>query len=208
MLKTETPEETSVTTAKPKLKDYSKVVFSYLFMLSICYLLVAALSAQLAPYLEYANLGGATESGLLVSVSLVGSLIAGLTFGKLVIVCRRMVMPIVQIFAAVGFLLLCVASNLLYVGVAQVVIAWASSVVCMVVNFELSRALPLELFPTVSAGVNFCIFVFQFLAPMLCLLLLDVFGGSFRTVFMIYTIIQIVMFGLAVVLPKVLLKRK
>ena len=201
--------EVSVAKAdKPKLKDYSKVIFFYLFMLSICQLLVAALSAQLAPYLESAQLGGATESGLLVSVGLVGSLIAGLTFGKLVMVCRRMVMPIVQVGVAVGFALLCLASNLLYVGVAQVVIAWASSVIIMIVNFELSRALPLELFPTVSAGVNFCIFVFQFLAPMLCLLLLDVFGGSFRTVFMIYTIIQIVMFGLAVVLPKVLLKRK
>ena len=193
---------------KPKLKDYSKIICFYLFMLSICYLLISALSAQLAPYLEYTNLGGATESGLLVSVSLVGSLVAGVTFGKMVIVYRRMVMPVAQLCIAVGFVLLCVASNLFYVGVAQAVTAWASCVITMMVNFELSRALPLELFPTVSAGVNFCIFVFQFLAPMLCLLLLDVFGGSFRTVFMNYTIVQIVMFGLAVVLPNVLLKRK
>ena len=84
-----------------------------------------------------------------------------------------------------------------------------ASLVACVVNYELSRELPLELFTTASAGTNFFIFVLQFLAPMVCLALLDVVpGGSFRIVFMVYAIIQTVMLAFAVVLPKVLLKRK
>jgi hypothetical protein len=44
---------------------------------------------------------------------------------------------------------------------------------------------------------------------MVCLALLDVVpGGSFRIVFMVYAIIQAAMLAFAVVLPKVLLKRK
>ena len=58
------------------------------------------------------------------------------------------------------------------------------------------------------AGTNFFVFVLQFLSPMVCLALLGMVPGeSFRIVFMIYTIIQAAMLALALVLPKLLLKK-
>ena len=193
---------------KTKLSDYSKVLFYYYFMLAGCYLFVTSLSAQLAPYLESLALGGATESGMLVGLSMGGMLVAGIFFKNYVSFLKKMAVPVLFAGCAAGMLLFSLAPNIIVVAVAQLLIGVCSPVITMLVNFELSRALPLELFPVVSAGINFFVFVLQFLAPMLLLAVLGFTGDSFRIVFMIYAIIQAVMLVLSIVLPKVLLNRK
>jgi hypothetical protein len=79
----------------------------------------------------------------------------------------------------------------------------------MTVAFELSRTLPLSLYPTASAGINFFVFVLQFFAPILFLALVEIVPmGSFRTVFMIYTLVQVAMLALSILLSIVLLNRE
>ena len=193
---------------KPKLSEYSNVLFFYYFMLTGCYLFVTALSAQLAPYLENLNLGGAVESGMMVGVGMIGSLVSGLTFGKFIAVVQRRALPIAFAICMMSMAMLWLAPNLAVVALAQVLIALCSSIVVMTVTFELSRALPLSLYPTVSAGINFFVFVLQFFAPIVFLALVGVVPmGSFRTVFMIYTLVQVAMLALSILLPKVLLNR-
>ena len=192
----------------PSLASYGKVLFLYYFLLTGSYLFISVLSAELAPYLENIRMGGSAESGLLMSVSMMGSVVAGLILEKYTSILKGMAMPVVFIGSIVGFALLWLAPNIIVVGIAVFLVGVFASLVACVVNYELSRELPLELFTTASAGTNFFIFVLQFLAPMVCLALLDVVpGGSFRIVFMVYTIIQAVMLAFALVLPKVLLKR-
>ena len=194
--------------ATPSLASYGKVLFLYYFLLTGSYLFISVLSAELAPYLENIRMGGSAESGLLMSVSMMGSVVAGLILEKYTSILKGMAMPVVFIGSIVGFALLWLAPNIIVVGIAVFLVGVFASLVACVVNYELSRELPLELFTTASAGTNFFIFVLQFLAPMVCLALLDVVpGGSFRIVFMVYTIIQAVMLAFALVLPKVLLKR-
>lgn len=194
------------TKEKAKLSEYGGVLFYYYFMMVGSYLFVTALAAELAPYLENINMGGAAESGFMVGLAMVGSLVAGLTFGKLMLTVKNMAMPLTFIGAAIAFVMLWLAPNLVVIGAAQILLGLCTAIGIMIVSFELSRALPLELFPVASAGANFFLFVLQFLAPIVCLALLDVVGGSFRTVFLIYAVIQVVMVGLALVLPKILLK--
>lgn len=193
----------------PKLGDYGNVLFLYYFLLVGSYLFISVLSAELAPYLENIKMGGSAESGLLMSVSMMGSVVAGLILEKYTSILKGMAMPVVFIGSIVAFALLWLAPNIIVVGVAVFLVGVFASLVAVVVNYELSRELPLELFTAAAAGTNFFIFVLQFLAPMVCLALLGMVpGGSFRTVFMVYTIIQAVMLVFALVLPKVLLKRK
>ncbi|MBQ5369280.1 MAG: MFS transporter, partial [Peptococcaceae bacterium] len=66
----------------PKLGDYGNVLFLYYFLLVGSYLFISVLSAELAPYLENVKMGGSTESGLLMSVSMMGSVVAGLILEK------------------------------------------------------------------------------------------------------------------------------
>ena len=192
-----------------KLSDYSNVLFLYYFLLVGSYLFISVLSAELAPYLENVKMGGSAESGLLMSVSMLGSVVAGLILEKYTSILKGMAMPVVFIGSVVSFALLWLAPNIIVVGIAAFLVGVFASLVAVVVNYELSRELPLELFTAAAAGTNFFIFVLQFLAPMVCLALLGMVPGeSFRTVFMIYTIIQAVMFVFSLLLPKVLLKRK
>ena len=202
-------ESTSVQAANaPKLSDYGNVLFLYYFLLVGSYLFISVLSAELAPYLENVKMGGAAESGLLMSVSMMGSVVAGLILEKYTSIFKGMAMPIVFMGSVVSFALLWLAPNVIVVGIAAFLVGVFASLVAVVVNYELSRELPLELFTTAAAGTNFFIFVLSFLAPTICIALLDSVGGSFRTVFMIYTIIQAIMLVFALVLPKILLKRK
>ena len=203
-------EGAAVLTANaPKLGDYGNVLFLYYFLLVGSYLFISVLSAELAPYLENIKMGGSAESGLLMSVSMMGSVVAGLILEKYTSILKGMAMPVVFIGSIVAFALLWLAPNIIVVGVAVFLVGVFASLVAVVVNYELSRELPLELFTAAAAGTNFFILVLQFLSPMICLALLGMVpGGSFRTVFMVYTIIQAVMLAFALVLPKVLLKRK
>lgn len=191
----------------PKLSEYGNVLFLYYFLLVGSYLFISVLSAELAPYLENVKMGGSAESGLLMSVSMMGSVVAGLILEKYTSILKGMAMPVVFAGSVVGFALLWLAPNIIVVGVAVFLVGVFASLVACVVNYELSRALPLELFTTASAGTNFFIFVLSFLAPTICIALLGAVGGSFRTVFMVYTVIQLAMLAFALVLPKVLLKR-
>ena len=180
----------------------------YYFLLTGSYLFISVLSAELAPYLENIQMGGSAESGLLMSVSMLGSVVAGLILEKYTSILKGMAMPVVFGGSAVAFALLWLAPNIIIVSVAVFLVGVFASLVACVVNYELSRELPLELFTTASAGTNFFVFVLQFLSPMVCLALLGMVpGASFRIVFMIYTIIQAAMLALALVLPKVLLRR-
>ena len=202
-------ESQATTGGTASLASYGKVLFLYYFLLTGSYLFISVLSAELAPYLENVKMGGSAESGLLMSVSMLGSVVAGLILEKYTSILKGLAMPVVFVGSIIGFALLWLAPNIIVVGVAVFLVGVFASLVACVVNYELSRELPLELFTTASAGTNFFIFVLQFLAPMVCLALLDVVpGGSFRIVFMVYAIIQTVMLAFAVVLPKVLLKRK
>lgn len=196
----------AVSEEKPKLSEYRNVLFFYYFMMTGCYLCVTALASQLAPYLENLQLGGAVESGMMVGVGMIGSLAAGLTFGKFIAVVQRKALPIAFAICIVCMALLWLAPNLAIVALAQVLTALCSTLIVMTVAFELSRTLPLSLYPTASAGINFFVFVLQFFAPILFLALVGVVPmGSFRTVFMIYTLVQVAMLALSILLPKVLL---
>ena len=198
----------TVSEEKPKLSEYSHVLFFYYFMMTGCYLCVTALASQLAPYLENLNLGGAVESGMIVGVGMIGSLAAGLTFGKFIAVVQRKALPIAFAICIVCMALLWLAPNLAVVALAQILTALCSTLIVMTVAFELSRTLPLSLYPTASAGINFFVFVLQFFAPILFLALVEIVPmGSFRTVFMIYTLVQVAMLALSILLPKVLLDR-
>lgn len=191
----------------PSLARYGDVLFLYYFLLVGSYLFISVLSAELAPYLENVQMGGSAESGLLMSVSMMGSVVAGLILEKYTSILKGMAMPVVFIGSAAAFALLWLAPNIIVVGIAAFLVGIFASLVAVVVNYELSRELPLELFTTASAGTNFFIFVLQFLAPMVCIALLGIVGGSFRTVFMVYMAIQLIMLGFALILPRVLLKR-
>lgn len=208
----EQPEQ--MTEAQPasgssaSLASFGKVLFLYYFLLVGSYLFISVLTAELAPYLENIQMGGSAESGLLMSVSMMGSVVAGLILEKYTSILKGMALPVVFAGSVIGFALLWLAPNIIVVGAAVFVVGVFASLVACVVNYELSRELPLELFTTASAGTNFFIFVLSFLSPTVCITLLGVVGGSFRTVFMVYSMIQAIMLGIALVLPKVLLGRK
>ena len=199
----------AVSEEKPKLSEYRNVLFFYYFMMTGCYLCVTALASQLAPYLENLQLGGAVESGMMVGVGMIGSLAAGLTFGKFIAVVQRKALPIAFAICIVCMALLWLAPNLAVVALAQILTALCSTLIVMTVAFELSRTLPLSLYPTASAGINFFVFVLQFFAPILFLALVEIVPmGSFRTVFMIYTLVQVAMLALSILLPNLLLNRE
>ena len=203
----ETTEQVSAETA-PGMGGYGKVLFLYYFLLVGSYLFISVLTAELAPYLENVKMGGSTESGLLMSVSMMGSVAAGLILEKYTSILKGMAMPVVFAGSVIAFAMLWLAPNIIVVGVAVFLVGVFASLVAMVVNYELSRELPIALFTTAAAGTNFFIFVLSFAAPTVCIALLGMVGGSFRSVFMVYTIIQAVMLAFALVLPKMLLERK
>jgi len=210
----EMPEQPAETTeqasaeAPSGMGGYGKVLFLYYFLLVGSYLFISVLTAELAPYLENVKMGGSAESGLLMSVSMMGSVVAGLILEKYTSILKGMAMPVVFAGSVIAFAMLWLAPNIIVVGVAVFLVGVFASLVAMVVNYELSRELPIALFTTAAAGTNFFIFVLSFAAPTVCIALLGMAGGSFRSVFMVYTIIQAVMLAFALVLPKILLNRK
>lgn len=202
------PEATAQNAGEPpKLSRYGNVLFLYYFLLVGSYLFISVLTAEMAPYLENVGMGGSAESGLLMSIYMVGTAIAGLILGKYLAVTGRFAMPGIFVLSAVGLALLWLAPSIIVAGLAVLLIGICAALVVCVVNYELSCVLPLELFTTASAGTNFFVFVMQFIAPMICIALLGAVGGSFRTVFMLYALIQLVFMALAMVLPKVLLRK-
>ncbi len=201
-------EDTESVGQKPSLASYAKVLFVYYFLLVGSYLFVTVLSAELAPYLENTKMGGSAESGLLMSVSMLGSVIAGLILEKYTSILKGLAMPVVFAGSAAAFVMLWLAPSLIVVGIAAFLIGVFSALVGCLINYELSRELPLELFPSAAAANNFFIFVLQFVAPMVFLAMVGIVPmGSFRTIFMIYAMIQVVFMVLALILPKVLLGR-
>lgn len=210
----EMPEQPAETTeqasaeAPSGMGGYGKVLFLYYFLLVGSYLFISVLTAELAPYLENVKMGGSAESGLLMSVSMMGSVAAGLILEKYTSILKGMAMPVVFAGSVIAFAMLWLAPNIIVVCVAVFLVGVFASLVAMVVNYELSRELPIALFTTAAAGTNFFIFVLSFAAPTVCIALLGMAGGSFRSVFMVYTIIQAVMLAFALVLPKILLNRK
>ncbi|MBO5430360.1 MAG: MFS transporter, partial [Peptococcaceae bacterium] len=203
----ETTEQASDEAASG-MGGYGKVLFLYYFLLVGSYLFISVLTAELAPYLENVKMGGSAESGLLMSVSMMGSVVAGLILEKYTSILKSMAMPVVFAGSVIAFAMLWLAPNIIVVGVAVFLVGVFASLVAMVVNYELSRELPIAVFTTAAAGTNFFIFVLSFAAPTVCIALLGMVGGSFRSVFMVYTIIQVVMLAFAMVLPKILLNRK
>lgn len=200
-------ESTIQTEHKTGMASYSKVLLLYYFLLVGSYLFISVLSAELAPYLENVNMGGSAESGLLMSVSMLGSVVAGLILEKYTSILKGMAMPVIFAGSAIGFALLWLAPSILVVGVAVFLVGVFASLVACVVNYELSRELPLDLFTTASAGTNFFVFVLQFLSPMVFLAVVGVVPmGAFRTVFCIYMVIQLVMMLVSIALPKLLLR--
>lgn len=189
------------------LASYGKVLLLYYFLLVGSYLFISVLSAELAPYLENVKMGGSAESGLLMSISMLGSVVAGLILEKYTRILKGWAMPVIFVGSAVGFALLWLAPSILVVGVAVFLVGVFASLVACVVNYELSRELPLDLFTTASAGTNFFVFVLQFLSPMVFLAVVGIVPmGAFRTVFCIYMVIQLIMMLVSVLLPKLLLR--
>ena len=199
--------EEAVTGKTETLKDYWKTLFLYYFLMIGAYLFLPVLTAELAPYLQNISMGGPEEAGLLMSISLIGSMLAGLALGQYLNLFKGFSMGMIFLGGAVGFALLWMAKSIVVIGVAVFIIGVFSSLVSCVVNYELSKALPLRLFTPASAGTSFFIFVLQFVAPIIFVAMLGLIpSGSFRLVFLAYAIIQAIFILLACVLPKFLLK--
>jgi len=198
---------TDKTTAK--ISDYKNIIFIYIFFMVGCYTFTNILGAEIAPYLDNVQMGGAKESGIMMSMSLIGATISGMVLGKYLELLKSFAMTCVYVGTAIAFALMWLAPSLVFVGIACFVIGFFGAIVTALVNYELSLALPISLFTTVSAAVNFAMFVLQFLAPNIFIAILAfVPSGSFRTVCMIYAIIETVMIGISLVLPKILLKNE
>ena len=194
---------------KEKLNDYASVLFVYYFLLTGCYLFMSVLTAEIAPYLDNTGLGGAAESGLMMSVNLVGSLLSGIILSRYLNIFKSVAIPVIFLAQATGALLLWFAPSLPVVGAAALIVGLFLALLSCVVNYELSVILPLELFTTASAGTNFFIFALQFVAPMLFLGIADMVpNGSFRSVFLIYAILQIVFLIISYLSLKAIAQKK
>ena len=195
--------------AAEKLSSYGNVLFAYYFLMIGCYLFISVLGSQIAPYLEYVNLGGSAESGLMMSISLIGSMLAGLILGQYIQLTKGLSMAGVFLGSAVSFVLLWIAPSLVFVGIAAFLNGFFSAMVACVINYEMSRALPLSLFTTAAAGLNFFTFVLQFVGPFLFLTILELVpSGSFRMVCMIYAAVHFAFIFIAYLLQNVVLKPK
>ena len=202
-------DENNNVAKKNRISDYGSVLFVYYFLLTGCYLFMSVLTAEIAPYLENTGLGGATESGLMMSVNLIGSLLSGIILSRYLKIFKGLAMPVIFLAHATGCLLLWLAPSLPTVGIAALIIGLFLALISCVVNYELSVLLPLELFTTASAGTNFFVFVLQFISPMLFIGLVDIVpNGSFRSVFLIYAIAQFIFLIVAYLLLKVITKTK
>lgn len=192
-----------------KLGDYRDILFVYYFLLTGGYLFFSILGSQIAPYLNNVHLGGSAESGFIMSLSLVGSTLSGLILRPYTNILKGASLTGLFVIATIGFTLLWLAPSLPIVALAAILIGFVSALGSCVINYELSQALPLELFTAAAAGVNFFIFVLQFLTPMLFLFVLSMIpSGSYRIVFMIYALIQITFAIIAYLLTKILLKQR
>ena len=188
-------EETAQAQAsQEKLSNYSKALFVYFFLLIGSYLFVSILSAEMAPYVANVGLGGPEESGLLMSISLIGSLLAGMILGKYVQVLKKFSLPFVFVGAALTFFFLSVVQSLIPAGIAAFFVGVVCTLSVCVINYELSLILPLGLYTPVASALNIVNFGLQFLAPMLFIFLLNMFfQGSFRSILLLYALTQAVL---------------
>jgi len=196
-------DENTTAVSNAKLSDFKGTLAIFYFLLAASYVFVTILNSEMAPYIENVGLGGSAESGVLVSVVLIGSMIAGLVLSQYMQIFKSYSMPVIFLGSTVAFLLLWIAPSLIVVGIAAFLLGLLSSLVANVVNYELSKLLPLNLFTLASSGLNFFIFVLQFMAPMAFLAILGLIpSGSFRTVFLIYAAIQAVLTVIALFMIK------
>ena len=191
------------------LADYKQVLFFYYFLLIGCYLFFCILGSQIAAYLGYYQLGSTAESGFVMSIFQMGSMISGLVLGHYLRLLKKGTMNGLFIIGAVAFFLLGTAAAMPVICVAAFLLGFVSALGSCVVSYELSRVLPIHLVASASAGMSFFIFVLQFLSPMLFLALLGgIPSGTYQTVFLLYAAIQLVFLLLAVLLPKVLFQNR
>ena len=207
----EQPSATTGETAgtQETLADYKQILFFYYFLLIGCYLFFCILGSQIAAYLGYYQLGSTAESGFVMSIFQMGSMISGLVLGHYLRLLKKGTMNGLFIIGAVAFFLLGTASAMPVICVAAFLLGFVSALGSCVVSYELSRVLPIHLVASASAGTSFFIFVLQFLSPMLFLALLGgIPSGTYQTVFLLYAAIQLVFLLLAVLLPKVLFQNR
>ena len=199
---------TIVQQEKPRYSDYLNVLIFYYALLLGSYLFVPILIVEMSLYLHNTGLGGAEEAGILMAIYSIGTALAGFILEKYTSILKDMALPVIFLIATIGFFLLWAAPSLLIVGIAAVLIGMGSCLIGCVVDYKLSCELPLSLYTAASAGTSFCIFVMNFVAPMVFVTMLDFIpGGSYRIIFMIYAVLQAVLFAVSLVLPKLLLKR-
>ena len=209
-----THEENSVKQQNVQAKNdatggqYANVLFVYYFLLIGCFLFITVLGTQIGPYLENVNLGGTTESGLLASVNIIGSLTGGIVFQYYIRYSKQYAMIGIFLSATVGMLLLSIAPSLIIVAVGVFLVGMCTSLMSSTVIYRLSCDLPLQVYTTASAWLNIFIYVLQFFAPILFAFCLGMAPmGSFRIVFAIYAAVQFVMIIMAYLLPKMLLSK-
>ena len=193
---------------KQHYSDYLNILIFYYVLLVGSYLFVPILTVELSLYLDNTGLGGSAEAGVLMAVYSIGTALAGMMLEKYTSILKGMALPIIFLIATAGFFLLWIAPTLMLVGIAAVLLGTASCLIGCVVDYKLSCELPLSLYTAASAGTNFCIFVMNFISPVVFVTMLNYIpGGSYRILFMVYALIQAALFVVALVLPKLLLKR-
>lgn len=195
-------EAQSATGSGKSITDFMPILVVYYVILIASYLCVTILGPELAPYLASTGLGDATVSGLLMSFSMVGSLLSGIVMGAYLNTLKTLSMPSVFLFSAIGCALMWIAPNIPVVGAGVFIIGFFSAMVVAAINYELSLVLPLDVFTTSSAITNLFTFVLQFIAPLVFLAILNMVGGSFRGVFLVYTVFLAVMVVVSYILTK------
>lgn len=191
-----------------KLSNYIGLLLMYYILLFACYICSTGVGAQISHYVIDCGFGSSVESGILISINMVGCLVAGLIFGKYLRIFKNFAMPMLFVCSTIGFLLLGIAQSLLTATIGVFLIGMTGSIIVSIVNYNLSFALPLELFTSACTGTYFMVYGIQFFGPILYALLLNgVMQGSFRLTFLLYAVIQVAFIAVAYVLPKVLIKK-
>ena len=140
---------------------------------------------------------------MMMSMHLIGSVTSGLLLGRYLRLLDRYAMTGVFVGSAVSFTLLGFATMLPMVAVAAFLIGFFSGMTSGIMNYQLSRELSLSVYTTAVAGVNFFIFVLQFVSPMLYLAILGMVpAGSYRIVFLLYAAIHALFVPISVFLLK------
>ncbi len=195
--------------AEESLKDYKHILFFYYFLMIGCYLFCCILGSQIASYLDYYQLGGSAESGFVMSIFQIGSMLSGFALGYYTRMLKGFTMSGLFVIGAAAFFLLGMNPSIVFVCTAAFLLGCITALASCVVSYELSKALPISLVASASAGMSFFLFVLQFLSPMLFLALLDAIPAStYQTIFLLYAGIQLVFLVLSCTLPNILFRPK